>query len=290
MAYHISRAAEREWVDVKDVPGLRQALMVGEVHGSHHMEVSLYELAPGASLGWNRCPFEESWFITAGNGRAALAGLEYDLGSGDYGVAPVGLAHSLSAGDQGLSWFSVRAPKPPAFDGARSSISAQPLSGEYLGRPSETDPRHRFVGHYSESDDVVPFGDLSMPGYHGPNIKNIGIRMMVDQLLGAQHHTTFIAGIAARSGPGRAAKVHYHPFEEIYYFIGGGMRGWIDGNEEVTETGDLVWVSTDGTHGFVNEREEPARWIEVQSPVPPTSDAFFFPDDWRALPQEDGTR
>ena len=81
MAYHISRAAEREWVDVKEVPGLRQALMVGERHGSHHMEISLYELAPGATLGWNRCPFEESWFITAGNGRAALAGLEYDLGS-----------------------------------------------------------------------------------------------------------------------------------------------------------------------------------------------------------------
>jgi quercetin dioxygenase-like cupin family protein len=285
MAYHISRAAEREWVDVKDVPGLRQALMVGEIHGSHHMEISLYELEPGATLGWNRCPFEESWFVTAGTGRAALAGLEYDLGVGDYGVAPVGLAHSLSAGDQGLRWFSVRAPKPPTFDGARSHISTQPLSGEYMGRPSETDPRHRHVGHFSDSD-VAPYGNLAMPGYHGPNIKNISIRMMVDQLLGAQHHTTFIASIAPRSGPGRAAKVHYHPFEEIYYFIGGGMRGMLDGNEEVTETGDLVWVSTDGTHGFVNEREEPARWIEVQSPVPPTSDAFFFPDDWRALPEE----
>jgi hypothetical protein len=40
----------------------------------------------------------------------------------------------------------------------------------------------------------------------------------------------------------------------------------------------------DGTHGFVNERDEPARWLEVQSPVPPDSDAFFFPADWRALP------
>ena len=42
--------------------------------------------------------------------------------------------------------------------------------------------------------------------------------------------------------------------------------------------------SVDGTHGFVNERDEPARWLEVQSPVPPDSDAFFFPADWRALP------
>lgn len=48
--------------------------------------------------------------------------------------------------------------------------------------------------------------------------------------------------------------------------------------------GDLAWLSVDGTHGFVNERDEPARWLEVQSPVPPDSDAFFFPADWRALP------
>jgi mannose-6-phosphate isomerase-like protein (cupin superfamily) len=285
MVYHISRAAEREWTDVKDVPGLRQMLMVGGIHGSHHMEISLYQLEPGTALDWSRCPFEESWFVTEGNGRAVLAGLEYDLGAGDYGVAPVGLAHSLSAGDKGLSWFSVRAPIPPTFDGARSRIPAQPQRGQNLGRPSETDPRHRYVGHFSESD-LAPYGDLAMPGYHGPNIKNITIRMMVDQLLGAQHHTTFIATIAPRSGPGRAAKVHYHPFEEIYYFIGGGMRGMLDGNEEIIKEGDLVWASTNGTHGFVNERDEPARWIEVQSPVPPTSDAFFFPDDWRALSEE----
>ena len=49
--------------------------------------------------------------------------------------------------------------------------------------------------------------------------------------------------------------------------------------------GDLAWVSTDATHGFVNEGDEPAIWLEAQSPVPPDSDAFFFPDDWRALPR-----
>jgi quercetin dioxygenase-like cupin family protein len=283
VAYYISRAAERTWTDSKDVPGLRQALMVGEVHGAHHLEISQYELAPGSTIGWHRSPFEESWFIQKGTGKVSLAGLEYDLGVGDYGVAPVGVAHSLTAGAEGMQWFSVRAPKPPTFDGARSSISCAPLGGENLGRPSENDPRHRYVGHFAESD-MAPVWDLSMPGYHGPNIKNIAIRMMVDQLLGAQHHTVFVANIAPNSGAGRAAKVHYHPFEEIYYFINGGMRGWLDGVEETTETGDLVWVSTDGTHGFVNENNELARWIEVQSPVPPTSDAFFFPEDWRNLP------
>jgi hypothetical protein len=64
------------------------------------------------------------------------------------------------------------------------------------------------------------------------------------------------------------------------------MSGMLDGVPETTQPGDLVWVSTDGTHGFVNENDEYARWIEVQSPIPPTSDAFFFPDDWRNLPAD----
>ncbi len=49
--------------------------MVGEQHGAHHMEVSLYELAPGATIGWHRSPFEDSWFVEEGTGRVSLAGL-----------------------------------------------------------------------------------------------------------------------------------------------------------------------------------------------------------------------
>jgi mannose-6-phosphate isomerase-like protein (cupin superfamily) len=286
MAYHISRASERVWVDSPEAEGLREALLVGEQHGAHHLEVSLRELAPGASMRAHRHPFEESWFILSGRGEVGIAGLEYEIGVGDYGVSPVSMAHWIKA-DSGadgepLRWFSVRAPKPPSFEGARGDVEAQLGAGQRLGRPSETDPRHRFAGHFSE-DDLAPFADLAMPGYHGPNIRNISIRMLVDRLLGAQHHTLFLASIAAGSGPGRAAMVHYHPFEEIYYFVSGGMRGKLDGQEEVTEPGDLVWVSTDATHGFVNENDVPARWLEVQSPVPPDSDAFFFPDDWRRL-------
>jgi mannose-6-phosphate isomerase-like protein (cupin superfamily) len=122
-----------------------------------------------------------------------------------------------------------------------------------------------------------------MPGYHGPKIRNISVHMLVDRLLGAQHHTLFAAQIAPRAGQGQAASEHYHPFEEIYFFLSGGMRGTLDGEQVEVGAGDLAWVSVDATHGFVNQRDEPATWLEVQSPVPPDSEAFFFPDDWRAL-------
>jgi hypothetical protein len=34
---------------------------------------------------------------------------------------------------------------------------------------------------------------------------------LVDRLLGAQHHTLFVAQIAPRAGHGQAADEHYHP-------------------------------------------------------------------------------
>jgi hypothetical protein len=45
-----------------------------------------------------------------------------------------------------------------------------------------------------------------------------------------------------------------------------------------------VLVSVVGPHGFVNEGDEQVRWLQVQSPVPPHSDALLFPGDWQGLP------
>lgn len=283
MTYRIARAADRQWAESDSIPGLRTAVLAGGASGSSHLEVRLCELRAGTSIPAHRHPFEESWYTFSGQGRRTVAGLGYHVGPGDYGFSPVGTSHGLAATHEDLSWLSVRAPKPPTFPGAAATLPAEDRPVEELGPPSETDPRHRYAGHF-ELPDLAPPAQLSMPGYHGPKIRNISVHMLVDRLLGAQHHTLFVARIAPRSGPGQAASEHYHPFEEIYFFLSGGMRGTLDGEEVRVGEGDLAWVSVDATHGFVNEREEPAVWLEVQSPVPPDSEAFFFPDDWRSLP------
>ena len=284
MTYRIARSADRRWTESDSVPGLRTAVLIDGASGASHLEVRLCELRAGTAIPAHRHPFEESWFVFSGQGVRTVAGLTYQIGAGDYGVSPVGAGHALAATGEDLSWLSVRAPKPPTFRGAASSLPAAAVNGEELGRPSETDPRHRLAGHF-ELSDLAPPAQLSMPGYHGPKIRNISVHMLVDRLLGAQHHTLFVAQIAPRSGHGQAASEHYHPFEEIYFFLSGGMRGTLDGEEVHVGTGDLAWVSVDATHGFVNDSDEPATWLEVQSPVPPDSEAFFFPDDWRALPR-----
>jgi quercetin dioxygenase-like cupin family protein len=284
MAHHVMFAADQKWTDVDGVPGLREAVLVGERDGAVHLEIALCELAAGAEVPAHLRPYEESWYVLGGQGSWTVGGLGYTVAVGDFGVAPVRVPQACAAdGGGALRWLSVRAPKPPSWPGARRSVPVDPVAGLPLGRPSETDPRHRWAGHFDDAD-LGPYGPLSMPGYHGPNIRNIALHMLVDRLLGAQHHTLFMVEFAPRSGPGQAGTEHYHPFEEIYFLLAGTARGTLDGEDVVVSAGDLVWTGVDSTHAFVNEGDVPVRWLEVQSPVPPDSDAFFFPKDWRVLP------
>jgi quercetin dioxygenase-like cupin family protein len=282
MVFHVTRPAEQVWSDVAGVAGLREVTLVGARQGAVHLEVALCELDAGAGVDPHLHPFEESWYVLSGAGRRSVGGLEYEVTVGDYGYAPIGTSHRTEAGPDRLRWLSVRAPRPPERAVPRT-VPAGPGIPAALGRPSETDPRHLFTGHFDDGD-LGPYGPLSMPGYHGPNVRNISLHMLVDRLLGAQHHTLFMVEFAPRAGRGQAAREHYHPFEEIYYLLAGSARGTLDGEEVVVGAGDLVWTGVDSTHGFVNENDEPVRWLEVQSPVPPDSGGFFFPDDWRSLP------
>jgi len=285
MAFHIAPGAERAWTPVADVPGLRQCVLLGAAHGSVHMQVELLQLDPGAEVPAHLHPYENSWYILDGGGHREVGGLGYEVAEADYGLTPVGLAHRIAAGPQGMRWLSVSAPRPPAYSDAVHNIPTELTPGVELGRPSETDPRHQWAGHFTEAD-IAPYARLSMPGYHGENIKNIAVHMLVDELLGAVHHTMFMVEFAAGIGAGEAAGEHYHPFEEAYFLLSGSAHGTLDGKEVTVSAGDLVWTGTDATHGFINLNDEPVRWIEVQSPVPPRSNAFFFPADWSKLAAE----
>ena len=282
MAYHVTRRGQRRWTEVPTVPGLRECVLVGAAEGASHLEVSLCRLAAGAAVPPHLHPYEESWYVLSGAGSRSVAGLAYEVATGDFGFAGVGIGHAVRAGEEPLEWLSVRAPRPPDRWTHRT-VRAGEVAGQRMGRPDEHDPRHRFVGRFRDAD-LAPYGRISMPGYHGPNIRSISVRMLVDALLGAAHHTLFMVEFAPNAGAGNAAKEHYHPFEEIYFLLSGEARGTLDGDEVPVAAGDLVWVGVDSTHGFVNEHDEPVRWLEVQSPVPPASDAFFFPEEWKGLP------
>jgi quercetin dioxygenase-like cupin family protein len=290
MAFHVTRSDEIGWTVAAGATGLRAATLVGRPHGSVHLEIRLCELAPGREVPAHLHPFEESFYVLDGSAQLAIGELAYDLAQGDHGFAPIAVPHAWrNPGGDPVRWLEARAPQPRRIGRHEGTYATPGVTWPaVLGGPDETDPRHRWVGHFSE-DDMAPYGPLTMPGYHGPNIRSISIRMLVDQLLGAQHHTLFMVEFAPNATAGKAAKEHFHPFEEIYFLLGGGALGTLDGAKVRVRAGDLVWTSVNSSHGFINDGDEPVRWLEVQAPTPPTANAFFFDDDWSVLGTQPAT-
>ena len=285
MAFHITRRDEQVFEPVAGAPGYESALLVGPAHGSVHLTLALCRLAPGASTPPRLHAFEESWFVLQGSGTASVGHVSYRVGHGAFGLTPVATPETKTAGDEGLNWLRMRTPQAQAADPRGGHLPAgswQP-STEFLV-PDETDPRAPWAGQWTERD-MGPRGPISMPGYHGPNIKSIAIRMLVDELLGAHQHTHFMVEFGPRDPDAQFASPHYHPFEEGYHLLAGSAHGVLDGVDVDVSEGDTIWTGVGATHGFYTTSETPLRWLEVQAPRPPSENAFYFPHDWKRAGQ-----
>ncbi len=240
------------------------------------------QLAPGGSIGGHVHPFEESFYVISGSGYVAIGDESYRLTAGDFGFAPIAFPHAWNNPfDQPLVWLRLRAPQPRAIGETYGEYPMPAFDIPTHGRPITTESmRQRFVGHFDDSQ-VPPPGPLSMPGYHGYNINNVSIRMMVDELLGARHHTLFIVEFEPSTVvSGMSAKEHFHPFEEIYYFTAGRADGLVGGQPCTVGAGDIVFSGVNTSHGFTNNGTVPMRWIEAQAPIPPAAHGTIFEADW----------
>jgi len=267
-----------EHSDSRLATGLWTAPMAGVEAGLIHSEVALAELQPGGHVAGHYHPFEESFYILSGAVLVSIDGHAYRLETNDFGVVPMATAHAWhNVGDEPVRWFRMRSPQPRLLAGPEASYKPADLplpdSGRDLGSLS---PADRLVGRFAESHLPAP-GPLSMPGYRGGNVSNISLWMLIDDLLGALHHTMFIVEFTPGATPGD----HYHPFEEAYYFLAGSAIARLDGEEVSVAAGDLVVAGTNALHGFRMTADVPTRWIEVQAPAPPPSGAFIFPQDWK---------
>lgn len=262
--------------------GLLERRLVGQPQGAVHLEAAVVTLGPGGRIAGHLHPFEEAWFVLEGDGVVAIADTRYVVRPGDYGFAPIAHPHAWhNPTDAPLTWLRVRSPQPRVIGHATGSYAHRatdvPTDGDRIVTES---PRQRFVGHFAD-DQVPPPGPLAMPGYHGYNIRDVSIRMMVDRLLGAEHLTLFVVEFQPR--PGRevfSASEHFHPFEEIYYFVAGSAVGRIEGRPCEVAAGDVAFAGVNASHGFTNPGDVPVRWIEAQCPAPPTAHALFFESEW----------
>jgi mannose-6-phosphate isomerase-like protein (cupin superfamily) len=283
MAHAVVKKADQRFVADPDEDGLEVAILVDAGSPSVHMELALCRLAPFAETRPLIHAFEESWYVLDGHGIASVADLSYDVKADTFGLTNVAVPERKVAGPEGLTWLRMRAPMPHPLDPRKGNVPATGwMPSATISTPDETNPRLQFAGQFTEAD-MGPRGPLSMPGYHGPNIKSIFIRMLVDDLMGATQHTQFIVEFGPRDPERQFASPHWHPFEEAYFLLTGSTHGILDGEEYDIEAGDLVWTGVGGTHGFYTTSDVPCRWIEVQTPTPPKENAFYFPKDWDRL-------
>ncbi len=263
--------------------GLEVAVMAGADDGLVHLEVAHARLPPEATVEGHLHFFEESFYILSGEAIIDIDGHRYHLRANDFGFVPVGAAHAWrNPTDRPVEWFRMRSPQPRAMAGSMgtypSARVAPPESGEAIG---DAHPIVPYVGHF-EDRHLPPPGPIAMPGYRGPNIDTVSLWMLVDDLIGALHHTMFMVQFA----PGASTHPngnHFHPFEEAYYFVQGSAIAHLEDGDFEVNTGDLVFAGTNALHGYTMTSDDPTRWIEVQAPTPTASGGFIFPSDWEGL-------
>jgi mannose-6-phosphate isomerase-like protein (cupin superfamily) len=265
------------------VEGLGVSRILGPDQGAMHLAAATCRLDPGGSIPGHEHPFEESFFILSGRVVVTIADVSYELGEGDFGFAPLGVPHGwANPFSESAGWLRVRAPAPRT-DGR--TISSRLVDGFMPAASgptvSATAPHQRWVGHFDDSQ-VPPPGPIAMPGYRGYGINDVSIRMMVDEFIGAEHHTLFI--VQFEPADAFSAKEHFHPYEELYYFTHGAANGLVGGEACEVGAGDLVFAGVNATHGFTNAGNVPVRWVEAQAPKPTPRHGTMFVHDWPAEP------
>ena len=280
------RATEPVTENAEVALGLEFASLIGPAEGSVHMQVGHSVLQPGGYINGHLHPYEESFYITSGQVWLRMQGASLSLKPGDFGVVPIGVPHAWrNVSDEPVRWIRIRAPQPrDVSDEASSSYLCAGFElPENATPPPIGLPTVRHFGHFSE-EQMPPAGPVAIRGTNNYNVRNISVRLMVDDVLGAHHHIMFMGQMA--SDPGQAADVpppHYHAFEEMYYFVSGTARGLLEGQEFPVSAGDVAFAGVNATHGFIPTSDEPLRWIEVMAPRPPEQDSMMFVNQWNGV-------
>jgi len=262
--------------------GLEVAVMAGADQGSVHLQVALSRLAPGGTVAGHFHFYEESFYVLSGEVLIDIDGHQHHLREDDFGVVPAAVHHAWhNIGEGPAEWFRMRSPQPRRMkDGSLGTYLSDritvPHNGEFVGDPHPAIP---YVGHFAEHHLPAP-GPIAMRGYRGPNVDSVAIWMLVDDMIGALHHTMFIVQFVEGASTHPQGD-HFHPFEEAYYFVRGSAIAHLEDGDLEVNTGDLVFAGTNALHGYTMTGEGPTRWIEVQAPAPTPAGAFIFPADWQ---------
>lgn len=257
------------------------AVLIGPDDGALHLEVSLVDVPPGTTTDTRLFPFEESFFVLEGTATCRIGENVFNCRQNDFGFIPVGLHHGWNnPTDSPCRLLRVRAPQPRVLPGdAQKGIQRlSQVTGD--GAPPDTDdPASRNVGHFETSTLPAP-GPFQMKGFRSATATNVSIWMLVDEIIGAVHHTLFAVQFAPTDRSLTLGGQHYHPFEETYYILEGKATAHLEDEAYEVGPGDVVFAGVNTLHGFSNLGHDPVIWLEAQAPAPTHSDSAFFPSTW----------
>lgn len=285
--YRVVRDAFEQLTAVESAAG-SEGLSVGTLisgdDGSTHVEIAVVELGPGGHVAGHLHPFEESFYVLSGSALLAIDGSRHALVTDDFGFVPVSTPHAWhNPFNEPVRWYRIRSPQPRQIGRSFGTFPVEGYRTPTDGEPvRELHPTSRFVGHFSDDDLPAP-GPLTMPGAHGHNIRDVSIRMMVDDVLGAIHHQMFMVQFAPNEDPAFSGSAHFHDFEEAYFVLRGRGEVELEGERFDAGPGDLVWEGAGTMHAWTARGSEPLRFIELMAPRPPYSNMLFSERTWHDL-------
>lgn len=255
--------------------------LVGAAQGAVHLDASVVTLTPGETADPEVNPFEESFYILSGEAVLQMGGQLHLLRTDDFGYIPVAVAHRWeNRSGAPATYLRVRSPLPRDLGTTPRKAVLAELDASVNPSPVDpSDPASRLVGHFDQTSLPDP-GPLQMKGFRSASARNVGLWMLVDEVVGAVHHTLFMVQFAPTGQTVTLGGQHYHPFEEIYYIVEGEAVAHLEDESIPVKTGDLIFAGVNSLHGFSNNTDSRVRWIEAQAPAPPPAGAFFFPAQW----------
>jgi quercetin dioxygenase-like cupin family protein len=253
--------------------------------GAVHTGFRICELAPEGEIDDHVHSCEETFYVVEGTPTLETPEAAVGLVPGDYGMIPVGVPHSWrNTSGARAQWADLLTPQPrPWFNGDTYFVPPRPRRDPI--RVDPRDPRTRSFGHIEpgnmdpdrQTQDMLAVSAsmrTALLVYSG-----ITVKMMSDTDLGAQLSTMFMVQYEPRG----VAGAHDHPLEETYLILEGEVDARFDGVEYHLVPGDAAFAGVGAVHEFSNPTEGIVRWLETQSPSPPSRHSYRFARDWKYL-------
>src|SRR5581483_497424 len=236
---------------------------------------------------------EQSFYVLSGNPTLSVEGRNRRLAPNECGLLPVGVPHAWSNRTGSVaSLLEVNAPAPRLSGPPDTFWTGDPVPRDGGATVDIRDPRTRAffrlgsgemdvdnlkIGAAVDAPTVSASMATALLAYSG-----IAVKMLVDQRLGAALHTMFMVEYQ----PGGVAQPHDHPFEETYYMLEGEVEAMADGETILLGPGDVFWTGVGCVHAFYNRSAGRVRWLETQSPQPPSNYSYRFNRDWDYLAEQ----